>query len=288
MNVLITGASGQVGRAVQLQALPGVAVTPLAHADLDITNGSAVHETIDKHCPQWIVNAAAYTAVDLAESAATAAHALNATAVGHLARAAQRASARLIQLSTDFVFDGNSSLPYAPDAKTGPLSVYGASKLAGEQRAVADNPQAIVLRTSWVYATGGRNFVHTMLGLMAARPEVSVVCDQVGAPTWAMSLARAVWRIIEIGPPAGIYHWCDAGVASWYDFAVAIQEEAVLRGILPREIPIVPIRSAQYPTPARRPAYSVLDTAGTRALIGLPASHWRTQLRRMLDELAAR
>jgi len=286
MKVLVTGAGGQVGRALVSHAPAGAGVTALIHADLDITNESAVRAVVGKHQPQWIINAAAYTAVDAAESEPAAAEALNAAAVRHIARAAARAQCRLLQLSTDFVFDGRASEPYATDAKTGPLSVYGSSKLAGEQFALAENSRAVVLRTSWVYAAAGRNFVRTMLGLMAKRPELRVVSDQVGSPTWASSLARVLWRLIEIDAPTGIHHWSDAGVASWYDFAVAIQEEARARGLLDKEIPIVPIRTAEYPTPARRPAYSVLDTAATRALTGFPAVHWRVQLRRMLDELA--
>jgi dTDP-4-dehydrorhamnose reductase len=288
MKVLVTGAGGQVGRAFASRGPAGAEIVALAHADLDITDASAVREAVDRYRPQWIVNAAAWTAVDAAEGDRAAATALNATAVGYLAEAAERARARLLQLSTDFVFDGRACTPYAPDATTGPLSVYGETKLAGERQARSGNARAIVMRTSWVYAALGRNFVRTMLGLMATRPELRVVSDQVGSPTSAASLARVLWRLVEIDAPAGILHWSDAGVASWYDFAVAIQEEARARGLLDGEIPIVPIRTADYPTPARRPAYSVLDTAATRTLTGLPAVHWRVQLRGVLDELAAR
>jgi dTDP-4-dehydrorhamnose reductase len=245
-----------------------------------------VRRAVAAHTPQWIVNAAAYTAVDAAENAREAAHALNATAVGYLAHAARSTRARLVQLSTDFVFDGRASNPYEPDALTVPIGAYGATKLAGEHQALVDGAASIVVRTSWIYAAYGQNFVRTMLRLMAAKPEVRVVCDQIGSPTWATSLAQILWQMLAIDAPAGIYHWCDAGVASWYDFAVAIQEEALQRGILAHAIPVLPIRSAQYPTAAQRPAYSVLDAARTRALTGAPAVHWRTQLRNMLDELA--
>jgi len=138
-----------------------------------------------------------------------------------------------------------------------------------------------------VYAAYGQNFVLAMLRLMAAKPEVHVVCDQIGSPTWATSLAQVLWQILALDAASGIYHWCDAGIASWYDFAVAIQEEALARALLKQAIPVLPIRSAQYPSAARRPPFSVLDTVNTRALTGAPAVHWRTQLRRMLDELAA-
>ena len=285
MKILLTGAGGQVGRAFCTLAPAGASVAALTHADLDITDAAQVQRAVAAHAPQWIVNAAAYTAVDAAESARAAAHALNASAVGYLAQAATRAHARLVHLSTDFVFDGRASNPYEPDALTAPIGVYGATKLAGEQQALADDAPSIVVRTSWVYAAYGQNFVRTMLRLMAAKPEVRVVCDQIGSPTWASGLAQILWRMIEIDAPGGIHHWCDAGVASWYDFAIAIQEEALQRGILAQAIPVLPIRSAQYPTAAKRPAYSVLDADRTRALTGAPAVHWRAQLRKMLDEL---
>jgi dTDP-4-dehydrorhamnose reductase len=287
VKVLLTGAGGQVGRAFRVLAPAGASVAALSHADLDITDAEQVRRAVAAHAPQWIVNAAAYTAVDAAENAHEAAHALNATAVGYLAHAARSTHARLLQLSTDFVFDGRASAPYEPDALTAPIGAYGATKLAGEQQALADGAPSIVMRTSWVYAAYGQNFVRTMLRLMAAKPEIRVVCDQVGSPTWATSLAQILWQMLEIDAPAGIYHWCDAGIASWYDFAVAIQEEALRRGILAHAIPVLPIPSAQYPTAAQRPAYSVLDAERTRALTGAPAEHWRTQLRKMLDELVA-
>jgi dTDP-4-dehydrorhamnose reductase len=286
VKVLLTGAGGQVGRAVRAVAPAGAVLVALTHADLDITDAEQVRRVVAAHAPRWIVNAAAYTAVDAAENAREAANALNATAVGHLVRAARSTGARLVQLSTDFVFDGRASTPYEPDAVTAPIGAYGATKRDGERHAL-DGAHSIVIRTSWVYAAYGQNFVRTMLRLMAAKSELHVVCDQIGSPTWATSLAQVLWKMLEIDAPAGIYHWCDAGVASWYDFAVAIQEEALQRGMLAHAIPVLPIRSAQYPTPAQRPAYSVLDTAQTRALTGAVAAHWRTQLRKMLDELRA-
>ena len=287
MRVLLTGAGGQVGRAFRALSPHADALIALSHADLDITDAAQVKRAVQAHAPQWIVNAAAYTAVDAAESAREAAHNLNATAVAHLAGAARDSGARLIHISTDFVFDGEAARPYGPDAATAPLGAYGATKLAGEHAARAQAPTSIIVRTSWVYAAYGQNFVRTMLRLMASKPEIRVVCDQIGAPTWATSVARVLWRMLEINAPAGIYHWSDAGVASWYDFAVAIQEDALQRGLLARAIPVLPIPASEYPTPTRRPHYSVLDTARTRTLTDIPATHWRTQLRKMLDELAA-
>jgi dTDP-4-dehydrorhamnose reductase len=286
VRVLLTGAAGQVGRAFSALAPAGVTLAALSHADLDITDANAVRRAVASQAPQWIVNAAAYTAVDAAEGARAAAQALNATAVGYLAEAAQDAHARLVQLSTDFVFDGRAARPYEPDANTAPLGAYGASKLAGERCALAGDTRAIVVRTSWVYAAYGHNFVRTMLRLMAKEADVRVVCDQIGTPTWATGLARVLWQLLNIDAGGGIYHWCDAGIASWYDFAVAIQEEALARGLLRHTVRVLPIRTQEYPSAAVRPPYSVLDSAKTRALTGEAAVHWRAQLRRMLDELA--
>jgi dTDP-4-dehydrorhamnose reductase len=231
-----------------------------------------------------VVNAAAYTAVDLAEDQPAQAIAVNDTAVGVLASAASAAGCRLLHLSTDFVFDGKSNRAYLPSDPPNPLSVYGASKLGGE-RHVLGAAAGIVLRTAWVYAAAGRNFVLTMLRLMRDRETLAVVCDQIGTPTWASGLAAAIWGLIETDAPGGVYHWTDLGVASWYDFAVAIQDEALERGLLSRAVPITPIASAAYPTRARRPAFSVLDSGATRALIQAPARHWRHNLRTLLDEL---
>lgn len=284
MRVLVLGSGGQVGRAVQAAAPSTQEVVAKTRAGLDITNEAAVAACLAEAPVDWIVNAAAYTAVDRAETDQAAAFASNDAAVGVLARAGAAVGARLLHLSTDFVFDGHANRAYLPGDATNPLSVYGASKLAGEQQALRE-PSAIVLRTAWVYDSSGRNFVLTMLRLMRERPEVRVVCDQIGAPTCATGIAQAIWGLVAAAAPGGVYHWTDPGVASWYDFAVAIQEEALARGLLTQAVPIVPIATAAYPTPARRPAFSVLDSHATRALLGVPASHWRHHLRNVLDEL---
>jgi dTDP-4-dehydrorhamnose reductase len=284
MRVLVLGGGGQVGRAVALGVPAAHALIVRTRAELDIGDEAAVNATLAREPVDWIVNAAAYTAVDRAESEPEQAFASNDTAVGVLARAAARAGCRLLHLSTDFVFDGAQNHAYLPADATNPLSVYGRSKLAGERRAL-DEAASVVLRTAWVYDATGRNFALTMLRLMRERPEVRVVCDQIGAPSWAGGIARTIWGLIEAGAPAGIFHWTDAGVASWYDFAVAIQEEALARGLLPRAVPVVPIDTAAYPTPARRPRFSVLNTESTRAILRKGAEHWRHNLRNMFDEL---
>jgi len=284
VRVLVLGAGGQVASAVIAAAPANHQVAARSRAELDIADASAAARAIAASGAQWVVNAAAYTAVDLAEDQPAQAIAVNDTAVGVLAAAASAAGCRLLHLSTDFVFDGKSNRAYLPSDPPNPLSVYGASKLGGE-RQVLGAAAGIVLRTAWVYAAAGRNFVLTMLRLMRDRETLAVVCDQIGTPTWASGLAAAIWGLIETDAPGGVYHWTDLGVASWYDFAVAIQDEALERGLLSRAVPITPIASAAYPTRARRPAFSVLDSGATRALIEAPARHWRHNLRTLLDEL---
>jgi dTDP-4-dehydrorhamnose reductase len=285
MKVLVLGARGQVGRAVA-RALAGPhEVIEKAREELDISDADAVERMLVQGRVDWIVNAAAYTAVDLAEDEPAKARAVNEAAVGVLADASARHGARLMHISTDFVFDGTSNRAYTPQDEPHPLSVYGESKRAGERRALEAACGAVVVRTAWVYASLGRNFALTMLRLMRERDQVRVVSDQIGAPTWATGLAFALRDLIELPAPQGIYHWTDLGLASWYDFAVAIQDEALERGLLSRAAAILPIATSDYPTRARRPAFSVLDTAATRALIAVPAVHWRHNLRMMLDEL---
>jgi dTDP-4-dehydrorhamnose reductase len=285
MKVLVLG-GGQIAKAV-VEATPVQhEVANRTHAELDIVDEGALGTALTKFKADWIVNAAAYTAVDLAEDEAAKAIAVNDTAVGSLVRTAAAARSKLLHLSTDFVFDGGSKRAYLPSDPTNPLSVYGVSKLGGERHVVAGGA-GIVLRTSWVYAAEGKNFVLTMLRLMREKEQMNVVCDQIGAPTWAASAAAAIWGLIDAKAAPGIYHWTDLGVASWYDFAVAIQDEALARGLLSRAIPVLPIYSSEYPTKAQRPAFSVLDAAATRSLLKLPAIHWRHNLRMMLDELRA-
>jgi dTDP-4-dehydrorhamnose reductase len=285
MRVLVLG-GGQIAKAVAAGAPARHEVAMRTHTELDIVDETALASELAKFKADWIVNAAAYTAVDLAEDEPAKAIAVNDTAVASLVRSAATAQSKLLHLSTDFVFDGGSKRAYLPSDPTNPLSVYGVSKLGGERHVVGVGA-GIVLRTSWVYAAEGKNFVLTILRLMREKDRINVVCDQIGAPTWAASAAAAIWGLIDAEAAPGIYHWTDLGVASWYDFAVAIQDEALTRGLLSRAIPILPIYSSEYPTKAQRPAFSVLDGAATRSLLKLPATHWRHNLRMMLDELRA-
>ena len=233
---------------------------------------------MESHKPDLVINAAAYTAVDRAEEEPEAAFAVNASAVGTLALAARNAGAHFVHISTDFVFDGVSSSAYPPGAPRNPISVYGRSKAAGED---AIGPDATIVRTAWLYGAEGGNFVNTMLRVMSERDEVRVVTDQIGSPTWVQGLAAAVWKLGLCRIP-GTWHHVDAGVASWYDFACAIEEEASELGLLSKRTRVVPITSAEYPTPAQRPRMSLLDCTGTRKRLCLPAIHWRVNLRAML------
>ena len=288
MKVLITGKGGQLSEEL-LQTVPaGCQVTCLGVSELDITDAGAVTRTFAEVAPDLVINAAAYTAVDKAEADAEAAWAVNAAGAGNLATACRAGGVRMLHVSTDFVFDGTRSTPYETDAEPRPVSVYGASKLAGETAVTKLLPTtSLIVRTAWVYSVRGNNFVKTMLRLMAEKPEMAIVYDQIGTPTWAKGLARWLWAVSSRPEVEGIYHWTDAGVASWYDFAVAIQELGLQKGLLNREIPLRPIPCSAYPTPARRPSYSVISKASAEAVAGMQTIHWRKQLSMMLDELVA-
>ncbi|AHE98561.1 dTDP-4-dehydrorhamnose reductase [Thioalkalivibrio paradoxus] len=288
MRILITGAGGQLGRELQRLTAERYEALALDRSALDITDAAKVTAAVEAFRPDWIVNAAAYTAVDRAETEPDRAFAINRDGSAQLARAARMLGAHMVQVSTDYVFDGRLARPYRPDDATAPLNVYGRSKLAGEQ-AVHDTlgDSALILRTSWVYAAHGGNFLLTMLRLMRERSELRVVEDQVGTPTHAASLASAILAAIEAGA-SGVHHWSDAGVASWYDFAVAIQEEAQLSGFDVAGCRVVPIPAREYPTPAVRPPCSLLDKGSLRALIGQPGRPWRQELRAALRALGAR
>lgn len=238
--------------------------------------------------PDLIISAGAYTAVDKAESEPEVAERANSAGPRNLALAARDMGARLLHISTDFVFDGLTSRPYRTDAVTNPQSTYGRTKRGGEEAVLQVLPdRSVVLRTAWVYAAEGSNFVRTMLRLMASKGNVRVVADQVGTPTSATSLAEVIWALATANEIGGIHHWTDLGVASWYDFAVAIAEEAAAIGLLPGTVRVNPITTEEYPTPARRPAYSVLDKRSLLGVVPVRARHWRENLRAVLREIPA-
>ena len=290
MKVLLTGRAGQLGQALVASAPDGVELVATSRAELDLADSAACRRIVEEQRPEWVLNAGAYTAVDQAEKEPALAEAVNAEAPAAFAAALQQTGGRLLQLSTDFVFSGSQGHPYGPDQPRHPLGVYGASKARGEEAAL-QHPQARLLRTSWVYGPVGKNFCRTMLRLHAAKADAGeplrVVADQVGCPTSTLTLAKACWRAIGIDAnPDGlrVLHWSDAGVASWYDFAVAIGELALARGLIKKVAPIDPITTPEYPLPAPRPSYSLLDCTATRQALGLPALHWRDALAEVLAQ----
>ena len=286
MKALVVGAHGQLGQELQSACPPGVELVAVGREQLDIRSSAAVSDYVTGCAPDVIVNAAAYTAVDGAESKPDLAVEVNAEAPGFLARAAHTIGARLLHVSTDFVFDGSANTPYSPRHEPKPLGSYGHSKLAGERRVQEILPLgSVIVRTAWVYSRYGGNFVKTMLRLMAERDSLRVVDDQVGAPTWAQGLAQAIWGFLPHPAAHGVFHWTDAGQCSWYEFALTIQARALALGLLERSIPIEAIPSIEYPTPATRPAFSVLDCSSTEALLGLDRSPWQDQLYAMLQDL---
>ena len=288
MNILVTGSGGQLGKTLLTNPPAGLHLIGVDQPDADLTDREQVFGLVRLLSPDVIVNTAAYTAVDLAESEQALAASINIDGASNLAMAAQETGARLIHLSTDFVFDGNTSTPYTTDAAANPKSTYGRTKYAGELRTREILPVgSVIIRTAWLYSAGGKNFVNTMLRLMAERNEITVVSDQVGSPTWARSLADVIFAFVARPDVSGTYHWTDAGQVSWFEFACAIQEEAFALGQLEKLINIRPISSAEYPAPAQRPAYSVLDCSETEKLLDIKAAPWKENLRAMLRERAA-
>ena len=286
MKVFLTGAGGQLGRELQDTVPADIELIVLDREQCDISNRATVEQTLAKTTPDLIINAAAYTAVDKAEQEQAAAYTVNHLGIETLAKAAAKLKTKIIHVSTDFVFDGRQNRPYQPDDPPHPQSVYGASKLAGEQALLDYLPDNhILIRTSWVYSAYGHNFVKTMLRLMQDKDELGIVADQIGSPTWANGLARTIWAFANRPEVQGLFHWSDAGVASWYDFAVAIQREGLAISFLGKPIMIKPITTQDYPTPATRPAFSVLNCTKTRQTLELPAVHWQTALQSMMARL---
>ena len=275
-TILVTGTQGQIGFELAQLLAPLGNVVAADRAMLDLADPDAIVAVMRRQKPAVIVNAGAYTAVDRAESEPALASAINARAPGILAEEAKRAAAVLVHFSTDYVFDGARTTPYPEDAPTAPLNVYGETKLEGE-RAIADaGAKAIVLRTSWVYGLRGKNFLLTMRKLAAERDHLTVVADQIGVPNWSRTLASATARIVATGVSAmaersGLYHLSSSGEASWYDFARAILGDTSKARLLP-------IATADYPTPARRPAYGVLATSRFESTFGFALPSWRKAL----------
>lgn len=298
MKILLTGAAGQLGQALRAAAPSDATVIATSRQGgagleaLDLGDASACRMAVETHRPDWILNAGAYTAVDKAESEPELAHAVNAMAPRAFAEALKTSGGRLLQISTDFVFNGSQGTPYRPEQNRSPLGVYGASKAAGEdfvQEVFAGDARALILRTSWVMGPVGRNFALTMLRLHRERDTLGVVADQVGCPSSTLNLAQACWQCIRLGSTQAlpeIMHWSDSGAASWYDVAVAIGELGGELGLLASPAEVNPISTSDYPTPADRPSYSLLDCKGTREALHLNGEHWRRALRTVLRNSA--
>jgi dTDP-4-dehydrorhamnose reductase len=296
LKALLLGANGQVGRELQRSLAGTELVRATRHgvledgarcevADFDLP--ASLASLVDRIAPDVVVNAAAYTAVDRAETEPDAAYRANAESPQALAEACARRDALLVHYSTDYVFNGGGSRPYREDDATDPLGVYGASKRAGELAIQASGARHLIFRTAWVYASHGRNFLLTMLRLAAERDELRVVADQVGTPTPAALIADITRDVLASARlPSGIWHLTASGQTSWHGFASAIMESAHARGLLPRQPRVIPITTEAFPTPARRPAYSCLDVSRLADVGEVVLPDWRDQLERVLDELS--
>jgi len=297
-KILVTGANGQVGMELkQLStAYPSFEFIFTTREELPLDDPDIISQFIAKHQPEYCINCAAYTAVDKAESEKELAYKINAEAPGVMAAVCKGNNVQFIHISTDYVFNGNGTSPYKEDDKTDPVNLYGASKLEGEKMVMQNNPGSIIIRTAWVYSEFGKNFVKTMLRLMAEKEQISVVSDQYGTPTYAADLAEAIMKIISTlenptrhvlsgveGSPltthGGIYHFSNEGHITWYDFAVAIKE---LSG---SSCKVNPITTSEYPTPAKRPSYSVLDKTKIREIFNISPKDWKASLAVCLEKI---
>ncbi len=282
MNILVTGANGQLGNEMQVLARENLQHTYFFTdvQELDICDEQAVYAYVSEHKIDIIVNCAAYTAVDKAEDNVELCDKLNNIAPGYLARAAQANGAAMIQVSTDYVFDGTAHIPYTEEEPTCPASVYGSTKLAGEQNVMDHCEKAMVIRTAWLYSIYGNNFVKTMIRLGQERDSLGVIFDQIGTPTYANDLAQAIFAAINKDVVRGIYHFSDEGVCSWYDFTIAIHR---LAGIA--SCKVKPLHTADYPAKAPRPHYSVLDKTKIKDTFGIEIPHWEESLKRCINQL---
>ena len=282
-NILVTGCKGQLGSELtELVEKDSIGLNFFfTDVDtLDITDAAAVNSFVEEHEIDCVVNCAAFTAVDLAESKADFCKLLNETAPGMLAEAMAKRGGSMIQVSTDYVFDGTAHVPYREDVPECPTSVYGVTKLAGEKAVAQACEQSVIIRTAWLYSTYGKNFVKTMLKLGREHSELGVVADQVGTPTYARDLAQAILQILQKGIVPGVYHFTNEGVASWYDFTKAIHRLAHVTGCV-----VKPLHTEEYPTPATRPHYSILDKTKIKQTYGIEIPHWEDSLAECIQKL---
>jgi dTDP-4-dehydrorhamnose reductase len=287
-TILVTGSNGQLGSELRVlsASYPAYKFLFVSRNELAIDNVDAVKKYFDEHTIQYCINCAAYTAVDKAETEKEKAFLINADAVGNLAKLCKLHNAAFIQVSTDYVFDGSATEPIKEDQPVNPIGVYGTSKLKGEQLAFENNPDTIIIRTSWVYSSFGNNFVKTMLRLMKEKESINVVSDQRGCPTYAADLANAIMQIItqnlELRTQNSIFNYSNSGNITWYDFAVAIKELTGSKCI------VNPIPTSQYPTPAKRPQYSVLNTSKIQQTFGIKIPEWKDSLKNCLSILTSK
>ena len=283
--VMILGAHGQVGRALQHSAPSDWKLLPFGSGEADIRDERRLRLLIDELRPHTIINCAAITHVDNAEAQPELAAAINAHAPGLLATIARDAGSRFVHISTDYVFDGSSGRPYTIDSSTSPISVYGRTKVEGEESVLRANPDAVVLRTAWVHSAGSRNFVRLVCEQLTQGKTMRVVDDQTSTPTYALHLATALWRLAERPEVRGIHHFTDGGLASRYDVAVATARVLEARGVMPETAAIIGVPSSEFPSPAARPIYSVLDKHATWTALGYVPPHWSVGVERTANEV---
>lgn len=285
MKILLLGSNGQLGWELQRSCPKNITLSTCDFPKVDFCSTSSIKQCIDSTRPDCIINTAAYTAVDKAEKEKDLAWRINRDAVIEIAELCRKNNIFLTHISTDFIFNGQNFKPYQPHDTPNPKSVYGKSKLEGETavRKILDE-KSLIIRTAWLYSSHGNNFVKTMLRLMKEKQSLNVIDEQIGTPTWARDLALTIWTSLE-KKLSGTFHYTDAGVASWYDFAMAIMEEGISAGLLDKPIKISPVLSHEFPTPAKRPMYSVLDKTSFWKAAGIEPIHWRIRLRSMLKEL---
>tara|TARA_B100000579_G_scaffold45520_1_gene31751 strand:- start:15694 stop:16590 length:897 start_codon:yes stop_codon:yes gene_type:complete len=287
LKILLTGAYGQLGQSLRDSIPNEIDLISFSKQDLDLSDIRACEHIVMKHKPDWVINTGAYTAVDLAEINRSKAFAINAKAPEMLSKFLKKIGGKLLQISTDFVFDGNQSIPYKPLNKLNPLNVYGASKAEGEFQALK-NLNTKIIRTSWLYGVTGKNFCLTMINLHRSKSllneEINVVSDQIGSPTSTVSLAKACWKIIQLERASpSIMHWSDCGCSSWYDFAIAIGELSESIGLIKKAAKVNPIKSSEFIAKATRPSYSILDCTETWDILNYKPNHWHKELRNILQ-----
>ena len=293
MKILLTGGNGQLGRDLLITKPENLEILSPSRQEFNLLKPNECYEYVLRHKPRWIINCAAYTAVDLAEKNKKEAFLVNSESPKYMANAISKCGGKLLQLSTDFVFDGNNSKPYKPSQSRNPINVYGQSKAEGEiavEDILKPTKQYLILRTSWLMGSSGSNFALKMLDLHKKQKAISVVNDQYGSPTTTNSLSKAIWKLIDIYKKENvnlplILHWSDLGIATWFDISVAVGEIGYKLGLLNKPVKVLPISTKDYPTDARRPKYSCLDSSMSQKLIGMRGIFWKENLLNLFKDI---